>query len=225
MAAVSMVAGNEWGRLMRKICGLATALVAVMASVAPAQIVVPATPPRPAPAGTVISADSIELKAGTRLMIQTSDPLLSKSSRAGDHFAIALADPIAADGHELIHAGIVGQGEVIHAAKARWGGKAGEFSANARFLDCGSVRLPIGHLHWASSGASKVGDALALSLLFSPAMFFVNGGEVEIPAGTTGEVQLTSDVVILRAAAGQCLGTPTAPTATTAPVAPVAPTP
>ena len=81
-------------------------MVAVMASVAPAQIVVPATPARPAPAGTVISANSVELKAGTRLMIQTSDPLSSKSNRAGDHFAIALADPdrdlvlLAGKGHE-----------------------------------------------------------------------------------------------------------------------------
>lgn len=149
------------------------------------------------------------LKAGTVVRIESKVALSSKLNRAGERFAISLADPLTQNGQLLIAAGIRGEGEIVHAAQARWGGKAGELIANARFLDCGSVRLPLGHLHWSKGGANRTGDAIAAGMIFTPAMFLVSGGEVEIPAGVSGDAKLTSDVEISRSALN-CSAEPTA---------------
>ena len=171
-----------------------------------AQVSMPSVPTIQAPEvpSAPSAQDMLELKAGTTLLIETTVSLSSKSAKPGDRFTIALASPLTADGRAVIVAGIRGEGEIIHAAKARWGGKAGELIANARFLDCGGVRLLVGRLHWSMGGANKVGEALAFGMLFTPAMFLINGGEVEIPAHTSGAVKLSSDVSISRAQAETC---------------------
>ena len=204
---------------LRKITSRIAASMALVASAASAQM--SAQVPSPVQGSVIIQAspsapdalppaptDIIYLKAGTPVTIETTVRLSSKTSRSGDRFVIGLAYPLTVNGYALIRAGIRGEGEVVHAAKAGWGGKAGEFIANARFLDCGSVRLPLGHLHWSKRGSNRVGEAVALGMAFTPAIFFVNGGEVEIPAGTSGEARLTADVAIPRADADACLAEP-----------------
>lgn len=193
-------------------------IATILPTVDPAATIVPATSGK---ALTAISAP-ILLKAGTKLLIKTSVSLSSKLNRPGDRFGISMLTATTDNGQVLVLAGAGGEGEIIHTAKARWGGKPGELIANARFLQCGSVRLPVGHLHWSRGGDNLLGAAIAASMLFSPAMFLVTGGEVEIPAGTAGEVSLLNDVTIPRSLAATCVP---AVTAVPAPAVAAAPAP
>lgn len=163
-------------------------------------------PSIPAPANP---SGLIHLAAGTPFLIETGQVISSKTAKPGDRFRISLAGTVAGNGQTVLPSGLHGEGEVIHAAKARWGGKAGELIVNARFLDCLTVRLPIGRLHWANVGEDRLGTALAVSIAFTPALFLISGGEVEIPAGTRGIAKLTADVDI---PSGAC--SPSAPSST-----------
>ena len=133
------------------------------------------------------------LPKGTRVTIEIDQPLSSNTSIPASRFAVHLAEDVIVDGYRVIMAGATGEGEVVHAAKAGWGGKAGELIINARFLDCDSVRLPIGKMRFAARGADKVGEAIAMSMAFSPAMFMVSGGKLEISSGTRADAATLAD--------------------------------
>lgn len=149
-------------------------------------------------------ADVVVLKAGRVVVIQTLIPLSSLTSKSGERFPFELASPIVENGRTLVPAGLKGEGEVVHAAKAGWGGKAGEMIVNARFLDCGGVRLPIGRMKWSAAGLDKRGDAMVAAMVFTPAMFLVSGGNIDIPAGAHGDAKLAADVTIRSGAAPEC---------------------
>lgn len=151
----------------------------------------------PAVADTIIAAD-------TPVAIRTAAPVSSKTNRPDDRFPIELAEPIMRDGVVLVPAGVRGEGEVVHAAKAGWGGRPGELIVAARFLRCGTVELPLGRFRWSETGKSRSGAALAAGLLLTPAPFLVNGGQVEIPAGTLATARVTAAVTLPPPGNGGC---------------------
>ncbi len=141
---------------------------------------------------------------GTRLTIEIDAPLSSNISLPESRFTIHLAEDVMVDGWRVMMAGATGEGEVVHAAKAGWGGKAGELIINARFLDCGAVRLPIGKMRIAGRGANKTGEAIAASLVFSPAMFMVSGGNLSIPGGTRADAATLVDLPLATIEGSRC---------------------
>jgi hypothetical protein len=95
-------------------------------------------------------------------------------------FTVVKAVPSA--GQEVVAAGPAVQGELLHAAKARWGGKPGELVLAARRLQLGSgvVRL---RSNLGVVGANTTYEALVLSSLTLGLGAFLSGGEIELPAG------------------------------------------
>jgi hypothetical protein len=169
-------------------------------------------PPTPAPATVIIFAPPSPpsgpppelLPKGTRVAVIIDSAIASDQSIPGARFPLHLAETVMIDGRPVLMAGATGEGEVVHAAKARWGGKAGELIINARFLDCGAVRVPLGKMRFSEQGENKVGQALAATMVFTPAMFFISGGNVSVPPGTRADAAIIGDVTLKAIAGTQC---------------------
>ena len=140
----------------------------------------------------------------TAVEIEIVDPVNSRTSRTGQSFAIRLAEPIVVDGREVAPAGTSGVGEVVHAARARAGGKAGELILAARYLDLNGTRIPLRTLRYGrrqgidNSGAVNTGNMVAAAVLpvASVVGFLISGGEVNIPAGTRANARTSASVEI-----------------------------
>ena len=138
------------------------------------------------------------LPALTPIEIEISDPLNSKTSKIGDFFRIRLVQPIMVNNTVIVPAGMSGQGEVIHAAKARVAGKPGELIIAARWIDFQGKKLPLRSFKYGSSaGKSNVDTAAAAGIIIAaPVMLFIVGGQVNIPVGTRAQAKLATDVFI-----------------------------
>jgi hypothetical protein len=149
------------------------------------------------PESVLAASSSCMIPAGTIVDIATTDPLDSKKSAIGSMFGIRLAEPIVVGGVEVLPAGAAGQGQVVHSARARAMGKAGELIAAARYIETEGTRIPLRSFKLGSSGQSNVGTAMALStLVATPLGFLVVGGEVTYPVGMRANARLASDVTL-----------------------------
>ena len=191
-----------------------TAAIAAAATAA-AQTAVPSTsatttPPAPTvaePSAVAAPPFARGVLNKTIVTIEISAPLNSKANHIGDTFPIKLVDPVLGPaGEVLLPAGMMGQGEVIHAARARAMGKAGEMILAARYLRCGDLHIPLGHFKLGLAGKNNVGTAIALGLVATPLVAVVAGGEVNIPVGTRGAAKITADVALTAGASASCLG-------------------
>lgn len=202
---------------MDHVTGAAGALFVLLAGAGSAQPVVPAPPAMGAgatpvvaiapPAPIEVAQGKVVLAKGTRVTLTLEAPVGSDISQPGDRFPIRLAEPLVVDGKLVMAAGATGGGEVVHAAKARWGGKAGELIVNARFLDCNGVRVPLGKMKFAETGEDKRVGAMAATMVLLPAAFFISGGKVEVPPGTRADASIIGDVELVAGAEGRCGGT------------------
>lgn len=178
---------------------LALAQVSFGVPVAAPPIVVVVTPSSEVEAPVVLAK-------GTAVALLIKAALSSSSSHPGDRFLIELADPLIVDGKTLLAPGAAGEGEVVHAAKARWGGKAGELIINARFIDCRGVRVPLGKLKFAQAGENNAVAAMAAGAMALPAMFIISGGSVNVPSGTRVSASIIGDVTLPPLSDGRCDG-------------------
>lgn len=150
---------------------------------------VPSIPPPPAP-------ETPRLPAGSQIEVELVDTLSSRVSKLGDRFTIRLAQAISSQGVEVAAAGATGQGEVIDVARAGMGGKQGKLIISARYLDLNGRRVRVRGMTFMAAGKSRVD--LATGVLLVPyagvAAAFIQGGEIEIPAGARATVRLAEDL-------------------------------
>jgi hypothetical protein len=177
------------------------ARMAAVAVVGSSAIGMAQSPPSPPPANVVpLPAPSsrpgwVRIPAGFPIDIEVVDPLSSKTSVHGDHFAIKLGNPIIIDGHAVVPAGTAGVGEVIDGAKARAMGKAGELIIAARTLDDNGITIPLGHFHFAEAGQDRSGTAAVVAIAVAPVVsLFIVGGEVMVPSGTHATAKVAQDI-------------------------------
>lgn len=137
------------------------------------------------------------IAALTPIRIEILAELGSKTSKSGDTFPIRLAEPLVVDGHELVPAGAMGMGEVVHAKKAGGSGAAGELVLAARYLDVDGRHMKLRSLRLVPAGNSKINTVNTLLVATSPTIlapvalagFFVNGGQATVPLGTIAEAK------------------------------------
>lgn len=168
-------------------------------SAAPAQGVIADPAPAAATGQTPAADNIITLAAMMPVKLTIMEGLNSKTSKIGQFFTIRLADPIKFDNRIIVPAGTLGKGEVIHAAKARAAGKAGELIIAARYLEFQGIQIPLRTLKYgeAATGKSNADEAAALGIaVASPLVLFVTGGQVDIPAGMPATAKLAADVRI-----------------------------
>ncbi|AXK72631.1 hypothetical protein DWG18_10355 [Lysobacter sp. TY2-98] len=151
-------------------------------------------------------------------MVEIAQRLVSDEDKPGATFAIRLAEPIVVNGFELVPAGTPGQGEIIHAAKARGGGQPGELLLAARYLEFNGHRIPLRGLKLGAAGKDHTGAALATAVAVGVFAEFIHGGEMIVESGTRAPAKLAGaiDAALLASPASESTAAAASPTAASA---------
>lgn len=153
------------------------------------------------PSTAVDAGPCCTLPDGTAVQLEIVEALNSKTAQRGQRFKLKLAAPLQTAEGVLVPVGTEGEGEVIHAARAGAGGKAGELILAARFLGGpnGEIKLRgmklggIGKDQRDSASALLIGTAVAAPIL-TPVAFLVRGGNLEIPIGMPAQAKLAGSL-------------------------------
>jgi hypothetical protein len=137
----------------------------------------------PAPATRV-------LPAATEIHLRLLEPVASNTHKHGDRFKLEVVEAVAVDGDVVIPAGAAGVGEVVHAAKAGFGGKAGELILASRFVQVGDREVKLRSFS-AGNGTQRVN--LAMGLSFVVVGLFVQGKNIALPEGTDVFASVAAD--------------------------------
>jgi hypothetical protein len=142
---------------------------------------------------------TIRIPAGTLLQFEFAELLSSRTSTVGQTFALRLAEPIVIDGQTIVEAGAIGGGEVIDAARSGMGGRQGKLIVSGRYVELQGQRARIRGLQGVLAGEDNSREAVNTMMLVPYVGFlggFIQGGEIEIAAGTRAEARLAVDVVL-----------------------------
>lgn len=148
----------------------------------------------PAPV-MAVAAEPVILPANTVVELRVVQPVSSRSSKPGETFALVLAEPLVVAGVVLLPADTPVQGEVIHAARSGFAGKAGELIVSARYIDApfGRIRL---RSSFGAAGKSHTDTAIALTVATGLFGMVVQGGEKELPAGSLLSARVAVDTAV-----------------------------
>ncbi len=162
-----------------------------MSTAEPAAAVVEAATPARSGQPCCVVAD------GTLVLVEIAETINSKTAQRGQPFPLRLAEPLQHDGVILLPAGTEGTGEIIHADRARVGGKAGELLLAARSLQGpdGST-IPLRGLKLGAVGKDHSSGSLATSIAFGVIGMAVHGGEVEVVSGTPAQAKLAGALTL-----------------------------
>lgn len=162
-----------------------------------------AVTPAPAPA-------SITIPAGTVVQVELTEALSSRSSQIEQTFGLRLAEPIVINGAEVVPAGAIGGGEVIDAHASAFGGRQGRLIISGRFVEINGQRARIRGMQITAAGEDRGNTAMAVSMIpyAGVAGIFVQGGEVDIPAGARGTARIAEDTTIPLVASAEPVAAP-----------------
>ena len=151
------------------------------------------------------------IPALTIVSIEILSTVNSQANKIGEKFPIRLTEPIAVNGQVIIPAGATGSGDVVHAAKSRFGGKPGELIIAVRYLEYQGQRIPLRSLKFGTgSGKDNGGTAQAIGIAGGAVgglvSMFITGGEVNVPSGTIAQAKTSADIIITQP---ESKGTPT----------------
>ncbi|NOU03252.1 MAG: hypothetical protein HOO94_06355 [Novosphingobium sp.] len=135
----------------------------------------------------------------------------SKISTTGATFPLHLEKPLVVDGKEVVPAGTIGQGEIVHAKKAGGSGAAGELVLAARFLTVGERKLRLRSMRIALTGGDAIGKVDAYNaaaagagvltpIPFGLLGFAVTGKNVVVPKGAQALAKTAEDFPVEAAA-------------------------
>lgn len=146
------------------------------------------------------------LPKGYPIVITVEAEIGSKISQSGEVFPIKLAQPVVVYGIEVLPAGIVGEGQVVHAKKGGMAGAAGELVLAARYLDLEGRRIPLRSFKFVEAGdeiltrgKDNVGIASATNAVIGPLGFLIGGGNTIIAPGTAVTAKIRDDEAFDRA--------------------------
>jgi len=167
----------------------------------------PVSPAPVAPLVTPAPAECCVLAKLTPVFLTIDEPLDSDKSTIGQRFKLSLRQPLEISKSVIIPAGTTGIGEVVHAAKSRAMGKAGELVLAARYLDYQGNRIPLRSLRYGKGqGKDNVDTAAIVGIVVSAWITpFITGGEVRIPAGADVWAKVAADVPFPRPALPQAV--------------------
>lgn len=142
------------------------------------------------------AAPDLVVPALTPLVIRLEADLGSNLSKTGDRFPLSLAESVAIAGITVLPAGLLGEGEVIHAKKSGGSGAGGELVVAARWLDVGGTRLRLRSLRLNGAGKDAIQkvDGLNAASVASPVPlgllgFFIKGKDAVHAKGELAEAK------------------------------------
>ncbi|HEX2559864.1 hypothetical protein [Phenylobacterium sp.] len=134
------------------------------------------------------------------MFVRIEDFLSSASNAAGDRFSISLDEEIDLGGGRVIPAGYRGVGEVTHAQKRGFMGKAGELNVNLNYIRVGDTRIRLrGSRN--REGEGRLGTTVVLTVLFGPLGLLFKGKDIEVPRGQRIPAYVDTDADIALPAA------------------------
>lgn len=183
-AAAAQSANPQWTPLQQ----------AHSAAVQPTQAAIVPAPPQ---AVILAPASGSVLRAGTEIQLQMEEGLDSndKTVREGNHFRMAVAEPVMLSGMVVIPAGSPATGEIIDIRRKGMWGKSGRITARVLNVRVGDrlIRLTGSFDDKGTTGTAGV----VASVAFVPiAGFFVTGTSAKIPAGAGVKAFLDEDVAV-----------------------------
>lgn len=131
---------------------------------------------------------------GTPVLLELLDPVSSATAKRGDQFRLRLVGDIVSEDRVIVPAGTEGVGEVIHADASRGGGKPGELSLAARYLQQQAQTISLRGLKLGGHGKDTIRAATAAAAGIGPFALFIHGKEIEIPSGTQATAKLAQVV-------------------------------
>ena len=153
-------------------------------------------PAQPAVASTLRPTEATpccRVDANSIVDLETTEPISSRDRKHGDLFGLRLHTSLIRDGVVVVPAGTTGVGEIVHADRARGGGKPGELILAARYLQVGDRQVRLHALKLGATGKDNSGTAMAASMAIGVFAQFIHGGEVEVPTGTLAQAKLLED--------------------------------
>lgn len=133
------------------------------------------------------------LVSGSLVQLEVMAGLDSKTTKIGDRFSIRVTAPVYVGDRLIIPKDTAGVGEVIHAAKARSMGKAGELLLVARHLTIGDKEIALRGFRLGGQGNDNTGLALGVNTAAGPLAFLITGGEKRVLPGTPGIAKIAVD--------------------------------
>jgi hypothetical protein len=169
-------------------------LAAALLAAAPVSISAQPVPPAPDPV----------LRLGTRVPMQTIQPLSSKRARQGQRFDLEVSEDVRVDGLLVIPRGARGVGEVSRVVIKGMMGKPGKIEVRVLYVEVGGqrIRLDGKAMDKGASGAAPVILATPLVGIVNAAFF--TGKSAVIPAGSAIDGFVYKDLPLVRPA-GQSL--------------------
>jgi hypothetical protein len=127
--------------------------------------------------------EKLVLREGADVNLKFAQDLSSKTAVDDDPVSLVLDQDIKVGDVVIVKAGAKAVGTITHAKKAGMMGKAGELNMRLDYLitDTGRLRL---RGTKGKEGEGKVGETVALTVLFGPIGLIKHGKNVEIKQGT-----------------------------------------
>jgi len=133
------------------------------------------------------------LPALTQVSLVMDAEISSATAKPGDRFRFHVTEDVVQGDAILIPAGSAGEGEVVHAAKSKGGGRAGELVLAARFVTVDGRQVPLRSFA-AGSGKDRSNAALGVAVAVGLWGMLVRGSELVMPAGTPVSAKIAEDV-------------------------------
>lgn len=135
------------------------------------------------------------LAALTPVQLVMDAEVSSATAKPGERFPFHVAEDVTLDDAVLIPAGSTGEGEIVHAAKSKGGGRAGELILAARFVTVEGKQVRLRSFA-AGSGKDRSGAAIGVSVAVGLFGMLVRGSELVMPAGAAVSAKIAEDVLL-----------------------------
>jgi hypothetical protein len=142
-----------------------------------------------------LAQQPVVLREGTEVRLRFVDSLSSKTAVLDDPVALEVTDDVRVGDATVIHAGAHALGFVSNAKKSGMLGKPGELNIRLESVKAGDTKVHIRGTK-GREGDGKVGEAVALTVLFGPVGLLKHGKNIDIAAGTPLTAYVTDDVAI-----------------------------
>lgn len=218
------------GEIM-KIAMMAFVCVAALSASAGAQIAAPASP-----ALTVGPASATILRTGTEIQLKLQEALSTegKKLRVGQHFQLAVVEPVMVGGQVVIPVGAPATGEITEVRNKGMWGKSGHLTATLLFVSVNGRQIRLNGT-FDDKGVTGTGGVVAAAVLIPVVGFFTTGTSARVAMGSQVKGFIGEDVPLVFADAAPpapmtvpvstpaMAATPSGGAAPTAPVATVTP--
>lgn len=137
------------------------------------------------------------LKAGTLVVLETSNPLSSKDAQAGQSVSLRVKYDVMVSGRAVIKAGAPGSAQVVAAEQRKGLGKEGTLSIKPTVVQAvDGQMIPLSGNGVGQSGQDTKGGTIALAVVVSPLFLLKKGKDATIPAGYEMQATVASETVV-----------------------------